>query len=187
MVYKFRPGYSFPGVKAVTVAVTITDVMTACGGQITPGDLVDASRPDDAPLHTCFTWDDAEAAEKCREDEARRIIRSYVIVREDERGREVEEIANISVAAPFDEDGPSYKPARDAMEDPDLRARVIALARAQLHGWEARYGHLAELAEAVELVRRAREAAEQPAAQPAARPGRRQRRGRRPAPAAAVV
>ena len=31
-----------------------------------PGDVVEESRDPDAPLHGCFTWDDAKAGEKLR-------------------------------------------------------------------------------------------------------------------------
>lgn len=50
--------------------------------QLTPGNLVDVSRPDEAPLHGEFEWDDTVAAERYRETQARHVIRSIVVVRE---------------------------------------------------------------------------------------------------------
>lgn len=47
-------------------------------GKITPSDMVDASRPDDAPLHPEFEWDDSVAAERYRETQARAIIRHII-------------------------------------------------------------------------------------------------------------
>ena len=39
-------------------------------GDIKPSTLVEESRPASAPLHRCFEWDDAIAAEKYRESQA---------------------------------------------------------------------------------------------------------------------
>ena len=182
MVYRFREGYHYKGIEAQDIGDTLDAIRAASGGRLIPGVVVEESRPEDAPLHPCFTWDDAIAAEKCREDEARRVIRSYVVVTVDADGAEREELANVSVANPYDEEGPAYLPTRTALDDPDLRARIIDLARAQLAGWQARYGHLEELAAYVEAIRLARQAeARQPI------PARRRRADRRqpaaPAPA----
>ena len=45
-----------------------------------PGDVVEESRDPDAPLHGCFTWDDAKAGEKLRLREARDLIRNLQVV-----------------------------------------------------------------------------------------------------------
>lgn len=50
------------------------------GGRITPAEVVEAAKPEDSVLHPYFTWDDTEAARKCREDEARVLIRSVRVV-----------------------------------------------------------------------------------------------------------
>jgi hypothetical protein len=52
----------------------------ARGGKLTAADVVAAARPARSPLHRFFTWDQAVAADKCRLDEARRLIRSYEYV-----------------------------------------------------------------------------------------------------------
>jgi hypothetical protein len=44
-------------------------------GRVTPYDIVDAARDPDSPLHSAFTWDDAEAAHQHRLDQARYLIR----------------------------------------------------------------------------------------------------------------
>lgn len=52
-------------------------------GALTAKNLLDESRPDDAPLHGAFEWDDGVAAEKYREDQARKIIHSIILIREE--------------------------------------------------------------------------------------------------------
>lgn len=49
-------------------------------GSIKPADVVEVSRPDDAPMHDVFEWNDQVAAERFREDQARHVIRSVRIV-----------------------------------------------------------------------------------------------------------
>lgn len=49
-------------------------------GTLQPAAVVDESRPEDAPLHPCFEWDDETAAEKYREHQATTIIRSVRVV-----------------------------------------------------------------------------------------------------------
>jgi hypothetical protein len=180
MVYGYRSGHGFREVSAQVVGETI-DRMMETRGEITPAEVVEESRPANAPLHPLFEWDDSVAAEKYREDQARAVIRSYVIIVRDDQGNEHQELRNVSIAQPFDHDGPAYVQARRAMEDPGLRARVIALQKSQLDGWVARNAHIEELAAYVDAIRQAKETAEREAAakktqKQAPRAGRRERR-----------
>lgn len=45
-------------------------------GRLAPADVVDAARDPASPLHSHFTWDDSEAAEKYRLMQARTLIRT---------------------------------------------------------------------------------------------------------------
>lgn len=47
----------------------------AHGGRLTPEAVVEAASDPDSPLHSAFTWDDAEAAHQHRLDQARFLIR----------------------------------------------------------------------------------------------------------------
>lgn len=49
-------------------------------GQITPDVLLETARSEDSSLHNKFTWDDSEAAEKWRLEEARYLIKSFRLV-----------------------------------------------------------------------------------------------------------
>lgn len=67
-------------VEAIVAAETIRNLQNKLGKDtITAKDLLDASRDENAPLHSCFEWDDGIAAEKYREWQARHIINSIVI------------------------------------------------------------------------------------------------------------
>lgn len=45
-------------------------------GRLIPADIVEAARDPGSPLHSHFTWDDSEAAEKYRLMQARTLIRT---------------------------------------------------------------------------------------------------------------
>lgn len=52
-------------------------------GRLTAKDLLDENRPEDAPLHKVFEWNDGVAAEKWREQQARHVISSIVVYKEE--------------------------------------------------------------------------------------------------------
>lgn len=60
-------------------------------GGLTAERLVDVSRPEDAPLHKEFEWDDNKAAELYRRSQGRALIRHLVSVEVDEKGKEYQE------------------------------------------------------------------------------------------------
>jgi len=70
------------GVPAQVVGETAQRI-TREEGLCTADRIVDEARPDDAPLHAAFPWDDHEAAEAHRRDIARHMLRSVRIKVED--------------------------------------------------------------------------------------------------------
>ena len=57
-------------------------------GELTAKSVVDENRSATAPLHACFEWDDAVAAEKFRERQAGDMIRCLVTIKEPENDGE---------------------------------------------------------------------------------------------------
>lgn len=53
-------------------------------GELTAKSVVDENREKTAPLHSCFEWDDAVAAERYREKQAGDMIRCLVTIKEPE-------------------------------------------------------------------------------------------------------
>ena len=85
MIYKWKPGMNLktdPNVAA--------DILNGLAErqQLTPRKLVDISRPEDAPLHDEFEWDDCIAAERWRRYQGSRLIRALVMVEEAEPEKE---------------------------------------------------------------------------------------------------
>lgn len=118
------------------------------GGSATPKDVVDAARGRSAPLHACFEWNDAEAAEKYREDTARQLMRSIELVITVDGGKDpVTGPAYVSVNAGMgDEDsdteleitGRRYMSSLKAGRVPDLHAQMVDQCVAQIDALKRR-------------------------------------------------
>ena len=96
-------------------------------GVLTPAAVVDDARPEDAPLHSHFEWDDSVAGEQYRMVQARQLIRSVkVTVQPQPEAAPVQVRVFHNVA---DEDKPrKYVPLRVLMDDPESAQRVLARA-----------------------------------------------------------
>lgn len=136
----FRAGYSCP-VDPDTTFAELDRIQTANEGLLRPADVVEESRPDEAPLHPVFTWDDYEAAEKWRQDEARRLIRSVCVVVESQPESEPRPVF-IHTTNPHGTDEPGYRTVSSVVSDDDLRRQAVADAAAQLRGWQKRFNWL---------------------------------------------
>lgn len=121
-----------------------------------PKDLLERARPTTSPLHKFFEWDDREAAEKYRLEQARKLIYT-VTIRVIEDGKEPIR-GNFAIRVIDIESGTStYRPLHEAMNDPLQRAQIVRRAMEEYAAWENRYHHLEELKdlfEAGDTVRR---------------------------------
>ncbi len=152
MRYAWKDGTGF-GVKADVAGMELERIDRENGG-VTPAAVVDASRPEEAPLHPVFEWDDATAGELYRVDQARRVIRSVRVIEVDQRGQDKPPaIAYVSVR-PEGERGTSYQPIARVMSDADMRRQAIESAATGLESWIKRHEHLIELAGEVRMAKR---------------------------------
>lgn len=79
-----RPVYKFAGDRGYGVPAQVAgealERIAATHGHITPALVVDDARPDAAPLHPVFEWDDGVAGEKFRRHQASTLVRAVVVV-----------------------------------------------------------------------------------------------------------
>lgn len=152
MVYKFKPGYS-AGVPAQVAGEELDRIRRENGDTLTPGLVVDESRPEDAALHPAFEWDDPTAAEKYREDQARRIIRNVYPIHVDERTGESRPVLGyVSVDLP--DAGRRYITTARAMSDDELREQVLEDAVKAFEALRTRYQHIRDLAPIFQAIDR---------------------------------
>lgn len=89
MVYQWRAGYYHKTDPAIAAQVMNGLSET---GELNASRLVEVSRPEDAPLHGEFEWDDTIAADSWRKHQGRNLINALIMVPEVESDGEKEPI-----------------------------------------------------------------------------------------------
>jgi RNA-binding protein YhbY len=80
ITYNFRRGAEIDGIDPQTAGEELARI-TEHHGNLTAVVVVNEARPDDAPLHPVFEWDDAVAAELHRQLQADTLIKAVQVVR----------------------------------------------------------------------------------------------------------
>ena len=143
MVYSWKPGSRFK-VDANTAGTVCKQLEAA--GNLSAKSLLDASRPEDAPLHSEFEWSDSIAAEKFREGQARCII-NHLVVRLDEKPDEpVRGFFQIT------QEEARYTNVEAILTRRDLRSELLRQALNELAAFRRKFGTLTELAEVFEAA-----------------------------------
>ena len=138
-IYKWRAGHAF-AVDATIIAGELAAI-NAEQGRVKPQDFVDRERPDDAPGHAIFEWDDSVAGEQWRLQQARTIIRALHVTRsDDDAGGSV--YVNVK---PVGEDR-SYQSVTNVLQRPDLLASAIQILTAKVVAAETALMELRNLA-----------------------------------------
>lgn len=111
------------------------------GGLLKPEQVVSFARANpQSALHSHFEWNDSEAAEKYRLDQARTIIRAQVTV-----SRVAAVRCRAFVSVPSDrESGGGYR-RTDTVLQSDRRSQLIECACKELTGFRTRYAYLPEM------------------------------------------
>lgn len=117
---------------------------------LTPQALVDVSRPEDAPLHDEFEWDDEAAAEAYRRDQARKMILNIVIVKADEEGNKKEPV-RAYVSAPGGKG--QYVAIQSALNNEVWKAHLLMEAKREMEQFVCKYKRIEELASVVDAIR----------------------------------
>jgi hypothetical protein len=103
---------------------------------------VEAARAEDSPLHSRFEWDDTQAADKWRLEQAGQLLR--VTFRPDPT-KPTDLRAFVAIKG---EETPrsSYVPTETAMADEFMRALVLRSMNRDWRNLKKRYEHMAEFA-----------------------------------------
>lgn len=122
------------------------DAIVNRNGSATPEQVVDAARDERSELHKCFTWDDHEAAEKWRREEARKLIISLVV--EDEKKPEMMPVRCYVTT----ERKAGYKKIETVVNNLSEYERLLGQALAELEAFEKKYKSLMELRRVFEEI-----------------------------------
>lgn len=144
MVYEWKTGSRHKVSPAV--AAEVMDRL-AEEDRLNAQELVDESRPEDAPLHNEFEWDDSIAAEKYREGQGMAIIR-HLVVRIEANRQEYPTRVYFKVQ----KEAPTYEPITMILKDKDKTAMLLEQAKRELMAFKAKYAGLKELAVVIKAI-----------------------------------
>ena len=127
------------------------------GGDATAEAIVAAAAAKRNPLHPEFTWDDSQAAKEYRLGQARYMMRSLVIVRDDLATKRPQRVYEVVRAPQVETDKPTrikhvYRTVEDIMADPDTRQELLGRALKELISLRTRYRDLQELAVVIRAI-----------------------------------
>lgn len=112
-------------------------------GRLSASELVNESRDEASPLHGMFEWDDEVAAEKYREVQAGKIIRSIVVKVED---------SPLPFRAFSSLKPQQYVSTKNALSREDTRRVLLDSAKRELEAFRRKYRALEELAEVFDAI-----------------------------------
>jgi len=133
-MYKYRDGYHAPkGVAAETAAKELESIRKS-EGVLTPSVIVEKSRIKNAPLHPVFEWRNAVAAQKYREEQARRLTRAIVYVKDEDSDRR--DLQRRVYVQTVKDENRQYMPVEIVKKDAKMLSYSVNRLRAQLQGLE---------------------------------------------------
>lgn len=144
MVYEIKNAAWKNGVTAKTDAATAARIMCEleAKGKLNAQSLVDASRPEDAPMHNDFEWDDAIAGEQWRKAQARTYIASIVYTPVQTQGEPIRMFAKLTTR------GSEYTSLETILKSKDSIEALRAQAAKELESFRSKYLTILKLADA---------------------------------------
>lgn len=145
--YTYAPG-AIHKVEASTAGAVLEEIRAKTGrDDVTPEELLNASRDEDSPTHAEFDWDDSIAAHKWRLEQARLIIAHIRIIRADSQS-EYKERAFVSAPG----GNHAYVPLETALGKDEYREHLLNQAKKEMTVFLAKYRRIKELAEVTDAM-----------------------------------
>ena len=135
MVYQFKAGSH---IRADAQVAGEMCERLAAEGRLDAKTLVEENRPEDAPLHGEFEWDNDAAADRWREHQARHIINCLTV--------KVEEREPIRAFFSIERSDPQYKHIDSIMRSKSETESLLEMALSELRAFERKYAQLEQLA-----------------------------------------
>ena len=133
--YGWRSRYAHPSVPAQAVGEELERICKQSDGVLDPKIIVEEARDENSPLHPAFEWDDAEAAERWRLDQARGLARALSVKVVDTPDAEP---VRAFVRLSSDEDR-GYHAIPEVLASPLMRKQWVEQALREAEQWWARY------------------------------------------------
>lgn len=146
---RFQPGAPQDKKSAKLVGEHLELLRQQCKGELTPQDVLADARNPNSPLHAYFEWDDSEAAEQYRLQQARGLIRAVVAVYVSDDKPAVRQKAYVHINEPS---APHYRETGHAMSVKSTRDIVLRQAWREFQAWRKRYRDLKEFSDLFDVA-----------------------------------
>lgn len=124
--------------------VKVVRELETIGEEVRPQQMVDyAKSHKNSELHKCFTWDNTMAADKYRLYEARQIQRNLIITKLPTPENLNQQPKTIRLMMRTETTG-GYKSIINIMRNTDERAKLLMMAKNELHAFERKYSTLSD-------------------------------------------
>lgn len=127
---------------------SVLDQIRQDHGRLTPAIVLEVAADPEHLLHSRFTWDDDEAADRWRLSQARDLIRRCRVVARPGTDTQGPQTIRAYHSLP-DEQGRAYQPAHEVAEDPVARRILLAEMERDWQTLKRRWQHFAEFADMV--------------------------------------
>lgn len=130
MVYQWK----MPGLFDIPAQTDGEELARICeknGGEMSPKTIVEESRPETAPLHPCFEWDNDAAADRYREYQARQLVCCIITTQETTKAEPIDVRAFVHVAE-------SYRPTQVVASRKDLHDELVRNALRDVKAFQHR-------------------------------------------------
>ena len=141
MIYKWKEGSQHK--VSAQIAGEVCEELEK-KGELNAINLVDVSRPEDAPLHDEFEWNDNIAAEMYRRTQAGQIIRHLAVRTETQTP--VRAFFNVESV------GKTYESVETIITQEDKYAVLLKQALRELEAFQRKYQMLSELQELFDVI-----------------------------------
>lgn len=130
LIYQWKLPWIY-NIPAQAAGEELSRICEKNGGEMSPKTIVDESRPETAPLHPCFEWDNDTAADKYLEYQARQLVCCIVTKQETQKTGPTEVRAFVHVAE-------SYRPTQVVVSQKDLQAELVRNALRDVKAFQRR-------------------------------------------------
>lgn len=113
--------------------------------EITPEEIVERAKDENSELHKCFNWNDREAANLYRLQQARTVLHNLVFVPKDKTKAEVRVFSLTTETK-------TYAPTKLILQKPDEYQALLERAKLELQSFKIKYKTLQELHEIFDLI-----------------------------------
>lgn len=142
MIYQWKSGARIKG--DAQIAGEMCNQLES-EGRLNAQTLVDVNRPEDAPLHNSFEWNDSIAGEEWRKYQARNIIHSLVVMPEN---KSVETRAFFKLSSVQN----NYDSVHTIIQNEDKNAQLLRDAEKELRSFQVKYRGIKKLESVVEAI-----------------------------------